>query len=121
MFQHGNGADVSAKKKYTILTANSCDDGFADLALVKSFTANPWKLYDLHGNVWEWVWDWQGDYPEEPSTDVGGPSSGDRRVLRGGSFNYWPGGLRSASRVGSGPMVRFRNNGLRCARGFPPA
>ncbi len=71
---------------------------------VKQKLPNPLGLYDLHGNVWEWVRDEYGDYqagtfvdPEE-STKTGG------RVLRGGSFDFPPGLLRSALRFGGGPV-----------------
>jgi formylglycine-generating enzyme required for sulfatase activity len=48
---------------------------------------NPWGLYDIYGNAWEWVEDWyeEGYYAESPGTDPKGQSSGSYRVLRGGS------------------------------------
>ena len=65
---------------------------------VGSFPANAWGLYDMHGNVWEWVSDWHDEYPAEAATDPKGPEKGDSRVLRGGSWSYNPRSCRSAVR-----------------------
>ena len=80
--------------------------------------ANPWGLYDMHGNVWEWVWDWHGPYGAQAATDPTGPEDGSLRVLRGGSFIVGPWVLRSALRVWDLPVDRdlLRNDGVRCAR-----
>jgi len=87
---------------------------------VGSFPPNAWGLYDLHGNVWEWCWDWREPYPEETVlVDPRGPSEGEARVLRGGSYCNAPDRLRSARRYGAWPAVYGPNFGFRIARDVP--
>jgi formylglycine-generating enzyme required for sulfatase activity len=77
---------------------------------------NAWGLCDLHGNVWEWVQDWYGDYPSEPQSDPSGPESGSARVIRGGSWSGDAGDCRSAIRYWFDPGIRGSNLGFRLAR-----
>ena len=78
--------------------------------------ANPWGLYDLHGNVWEWVWDAYDSYKSDKVVN----STGSHRALRGGSFYSSPGDLRSANRDWFTPVYRYWSFGFRCARGAGP-
>jgi formylglycine-generating enzyme required for sulfatase activity len=81
-----------------------------------SFAPNPWGLYDMHGNVWEWCWDWYGKYSDEGQVDPEGAASGSGRVLRGGTWNESASGVRSAFRYYDYLYVRYFDIGLRLAR-----
>jgi formylglycine-generating enzyme required for sulfatase activity len=83
---------------------------------VGSGAANAWGLYDMHGNVWEWCWDWLGSYASGAQTDPDGASSGANRVVRGGSWYYDAQRLRSAYRSNTGPGYRLNDLGFRLAR-----
>lgn len=87
---------------------------------VKSFQPNPWGLYQVHGNIWEWVEDcWHDDYtgaPDDGSAWI--TEQCESRVIRGGSFILGPDKLRAASRDCLVPYFRDLDVGFRVARGF---
>jgi len=85
---------------------------------VGSFQPNAWGLYDMHGNAWEWVQDWHGDYPSNSIVDPKRRHKGEGRVLRGGSWSQLAGHLRSAYRRRSNHDSRFSGYGFRVARDF---
>lgn len=66
---------------------------------VNSFAPNAFGLYNTHGNVGEWVWDYYGEYPKTEETDPAGPDSGTLRVYRGGGWNDFAKNMRSAYRA----------------------
>ena len=87
---------------------------------VKTKTANGRGLYDLSGNVWEWVWDYyQSNYEVLPATDPIGPTTGADRVMRGGSLDLAATYARVAERSSYTPTFRSYGLGFRIVRSNP--
>jgi formylglycine-generating enzyme required for sulfatase activity len=78
--------------------------------------ANAWGLYDMHGNVLEWCWDWFAEYLRTTQTDPQGEVSGISRVLRGGSWDDSAVNIRSAYRWDKHPSYKNSSVGFRVAR-----
>ena len=83
---------------------------------VGNYPANSWGLHDMHGNVYEWCWDWYGAYPAGAQNNPTGAVSGTNRVRRGGSWFSVSSNLRSAYRDSSYPILMNNYIGFRLVR-----
>ena len=119
---NANVADLTAKQQSKLIFhIHNCRDGYLNTAPAGNFRANEFGLHDLLGNVWEWVEDcWNNGYSGAPS-DGRAWTTGkcSRRVLRGGSWGNWPGGVRAAARSRNSSRFRGYVIGFRIARTFP--
>ena len=105
------GDDPSSLGKYAIYDRNS---GGRTYKVKGARLPNKWGLYDVYGNVWEWVEDaWRGELPGGRDPLV---TSGSYRVLRGGSWSTNARHLRSAIRIGNPPSYGYLLIGFRLVR-----
>jgi len=116
-FPWGNEAPVCRKGAEN--GAKFDDDGDcndADTEAVGSYAPNGYGLYDMAGNIWEWLADWYGGYSSSGERNPIGPVSGGVRVLRGGAWYGDPDSLRVTARFHLNPDDQLNNVGFRCAR-----
>jgi formylglycine-generating enzyme len=118
--KYGNVPDASAGKKWSDWETLTCDDKQVGPAPVGSFLPNAWGLFDMTGNVAEWVWDWSGPYTADAVSDPKGPDDATIRVVRGGSWRYSPAQERLAARSGGKPTTSGADLGFRLVRTEPP-
>jgi formylglycine-generating enzyme required for sulfatase activity len=117
------GLDPIGRYKYNSLKYDESQDKWADpkddsqfvygIAEVGSLDPNEWGLYDMHGNVAEWVRDWTSEKDPADLTDPQGATTGKKRCFRGGCYMWGPAECRSASVSGDDPSKSYINIGCR--------
>lgn len=117
-----NLADASFKKsRYynpNFHLFDAYDDGHTHTSPVGAFPPNGFGMHDMAGNVLQWCEDWFAEdyYRNSPGANPRGPSSGQRRVLRGGAYDTTPTITRISRRLSNQPDIRHDEKGFRCVQ-----
>jgi formylglycine-generating enzyme required for sulfatase activity/uncharacterized caspase-like protein len=114
--RYANVADRATRGADGWVTIHECDDGEVHTAPAGSYQPNPWGLYDLLGNVWEWTCSSYSEAYDGSESQCADGSAGGLRSFRGGCWNTEPGGVRSAGRSWNFPVIGFGGLGFRLAR-----
>jgi formylglycine-generating enzyme required for sulfatase activity len=118
-FNTGNCLDYTLANYYWPGPYSGCNNANTNYPnqtqAVESYAPNAFGLYNMHGNVWEWCSDWYAAYSTAAQTNPTGPSTGTDRVIRGGGWNAYAQGCRSAFRIYINPVGITSDLGFRLA------